>query len=365
MLVIGTISESLLYFCFSILVGSFLLYLVPSSYRPDIKVPKGALMTATGGIAILSFIPVLQVILFLYQDIGLARTFQSVLYTFEVGKAWILTFIISNLLFIFIVWFDFRKKSINAIVGMGFTFILILTLGWASHASSLDLWKGLLTHTLHFVAVTVWVGILFVVSWFSKNHSNWLNFLKWFTPVAVVCFLVTAISGFFLMKFVIDFKDYANAWMLPYGQALLIKHLLIIPLMAYAFINSILIRKKINGDKDFNPVPWTKAESVIVYLIFSATAVLGQQAPPHDIETFLASGGPSKIFDLLYQGGITREMDVVINFELNSFMLLVLGLLFISLIILSLIKKAPPLFSFIMGVLCVLSLYLSLILSVQ
>ena len=45
------------------------------------------------------------------------------------------------------------------------------------------------------------------------------------------------------MTIVVDYKDYANSWMLPYGQALLIKHLLIIPLLAYAFINSVLIRK--------------------------------------------------------------------------------------------------------------------------
>ena len=71
------------------------------------------------------------------------------------------------------------------------------------------------------------------------------------------------------MTVVIDYKDYANAWMLPYGQALLIKHLLIIPLLAYAFINSILIRKKIKNNDSFNPRPWTKAESLIVFLIFS------------------------------------------------------------------------------------------------
>ncbi|WP_428910011.1 copper resistance D family protein [Niallia sp. Krafla_26] len=364
MILVGAISESLLYFCFSILVGSFLLYLVPSPYRPDIHVPKGALMLATGGIAILSFFPVLQLILYLYQDIGFSQTFQSVLFTFEVGKAWILTYLISNFLFIFIVWFDVRKKRINALVGMGLTFILILALGWASHASSLYPWKGFLTHTIHFVAVTVWVGILFAISWFSKSHSNWLPFLKWFTPVAIACFLVTALSGLVLMNFVIDFTDYAKAWMLPYGQALLIKHLFIIPLLAYAFINSILIRKKIKNDKSFNPIPWTKAESIIVYLIFSATAVLGQQSPPHEIEISLATG-PSKLFDLFYQGVITRDMDVVIHFGFNSLILLVFGLLFIGLILLSFVKKAPPLFSFIMGVLCVLSLYLSLMVSVQ
>ena len=63
-----------------------------------------------------------------------------------------------------------------------------------------------ISHTTHFTAVSVWVGILFVVSWFSKNHSNWLNFLKWFTPVAIVCFVSTIITGLILMTVVVDLK---------------------------------------------------------------------------------------------------------------------------------------------------------------
>lgn len=59
-------------------------------------------MIATGGITIFSFFPVLKLILYLYYDIGLAQTFDSVLFTFEVGKAWVFTYILSNLLFVFV-----------------------------------------------------------------------------------------------------------------------------------------------------------------------------------------------------------------------------------------------------------------------
>ena len=67
-------------------------------------------MMAASGIAIFSFIPVLQLILFVYRGMGLLQAFQSVLFTFEVGKAWILTFLLSSFLFIFIVWFDHTKN---------------------------------------------------------------------------------------------------------------------------------------------------------------------------------------------------------------------------------------------------------------
>ncbi|MFD6440611.1 copper resistance D family protein [Peribacillus sp. NPDC060186] len=363
MFMIGVISDALLYLCFSLLIGSFLLYLVPSPYRPDINVPKGALMIATGGIAIFSFIPVLKLILYLFNDIGLAQTFHSVLFTFEVGKAWVITYIISNLLFVFLVWFDYRKKALYAYIGIALTFTLILALGWSSHASSYDQVKGFFNHTAHFTAVSVWVGILIVVSWFSKNHSNWLNFLKWFTPVALFCFVSTIVTGLFLMTFVVEFKDYPNSWMLPYGQALLVKHLLIIPLMIYAVINSLLIKKKLKKDINFNPIPWTKVESIVILLIFSATAALGQQSPPH--ETTVTSEEISKIFTLFYQGQFQPEMTVQLVLNSTSMSLILLALLFFVLSIFSFIKKASAFVSFFMCILLVLCVYLSLILGIQ
>ena len=208
MLIIGIISQALLYLCFALSLGSFIIHLVPNTHRPNINVPKGALMMATGGIAIFSFFPVLQLILYLSPDIGFVQTLKSVLFTFEVGKAWIFTYILSNILFIFVIWFDYRKKALYAYIGIAFTFILILALGWSSHASSYDQVWGFISHTTHFTAVSIWIGMLIVVSWFSTNHSNWLNFLKWFTPVAIACFVITMITGLILMTFVVDFEDY-------------------------------------------------------------------------------------------------------------------------------------------------------------
>ncbi|WP_235848509.1 copper resistance D family protein [Litchfieldia alkalitelluris] len=203
-----------------------------------------------------------------------------------------------------------------------------------------------------------------MISWFSTSKENWLTFLKWFTPVAITCFLITIGTGLFLMTLVVDFKDYTDAWMLSYGQALLIKHLLIIPLLAFAFINSVLMRKRLSKDKEFNPKPWIKAESIILLFIFSATAALGQQSPPHDIETALATSGPARLFDLLYQGQIERGLNVVLSFNSISNSLLGLAVLFLAMTILSFVKKAPTAISFIMSIFMVLTFYLAIMLSV-
>ena len=346
-------------------MGSFILHTVPKDVRPEIIVPKKVLLITLIGIALLSFIPSLQLILAFYKDIGLSVTIQSVIFTFEIGKAWLITVFFAIILFIYLILFDIRRKESYSYVGIIITIGLIIAMGWASHASSQVGFSGFVAHSFHFLAVSTWIGILLIVGWFATDYNNWLNFLKWFSPVAITCLLVTIGTGLYLMNVVVEFKDYANAWKLTYGQALLLKHILIIPLLTFAFINSILIRKRLKNVENFNPRPWTKVESLVVLFLFVATSVLGQTSPPHDIATTFAMEGPAKLFDLLYPGSITRDLDVVLVFGVNNISLLVLALLFIGLTIIAFIKKAPAILSFIMSVLSVITIYLSLMFSIQ
>ncbi len=357
------IGEILLYLCLSLLIGSFLIALVPSSYRPEVNIPRSVQVIATVGIGIFSFAPVLLLIVNLSESMGLSQTLQTVLLTFEIGKAWVFTFLVVNLLFIFIVWFDDRKSPIYSYIGIIFVVIIIMGLGWASHASSLDQFSGFFIHTSHFLAVSIWVGILLVVSWFSKDHSNWLKFLRWFSPVAVSCFSITIVSGLVLMTFVVEFNEYTNAWMLPYGQLLLLKHILIIPLLIYAGFNSILIKKKLLKNHDFNPLPWARVESILILVIFAITAALGQQSPPSD--STLKSEGPSKLFNFFYQGQFQQGMSVELVANATSLSLLLLAILLVALTVYSFLKKAPVIVTFILSILFVFSSYLALILSIQ
>src|SRR3954470_14138301 len=160
MFIAGIVSEALLYSCFSILLGSFILSLIPKTARPDIKIRKSVLLGATLGIALFSFLPVLKIVLYLYEDLGLAYTLKSVLTNFEVGKTWISTVLISLILFIYLIPIKLERKPLFALTGLAFTLILIANLGWSSHAASLSKFAGLLTHSAHFLAITTWVGIL-------------------------------------------------------------------------------------------------------------------------------------------------------------------------------------------------------------
>ncbi|WP_258000308.1 copper resistance D family protein [Bacillus sp. Marseille-P3661] len=320
-------------------------------------------MASIVGIAIFSFFPVLQLVLYLSPNIGFIQTLTSILLTFEVGKAWLFTFIPSIILFLFVIWFDYRNKPLNAWIGIFLTFILILALGWSSHATAYKQLWGFFNHTTHFTAVSVWIGILFVISWFSFNHTNWLNFLKWYTPVAVICLVCTIVTGLIIMTFVVDLKEYPTSWMIPYGQALLIKHILIIPLLTYAMINGFLIKKKLMNDVQYNPIPWARTESMIILLIFSVTSVLGQQSPPHEMN--VSSEEVSRIFLLLYQGQFQPETTVQLEPNPTSLSLCVLAALSCAMIVMSYIKKMPAIVSFLTSILLVVCVYLSLILSIH
>ncbi|WP_144509806.1 copper resistance D family protein [Bacillus sp. FJAT-22090] len=360
-----TISEALLYMCFALLMGSYIFTLFPADLKPKIVVPKTAKIWAVAGIILFSFMPLLDLVIFLYDDYGLFQSLKSIIFTFEVGKSWLFMAIITLILGLYIYFFDRKTAAIYSIVGIILLFVLIGGVGWSSHASSIYPVRGFLTHFTHFASVVIWVGVLMVISWFSTNTENWLRFLKWFHIVALYCFSIVIITGLSLMTFSMEWSAYPDSWMLSYGQSLLIKHLLIIPLIGYAFINGIVMKKKLQKDADFDPRPWTRIEFFIILLIFTATAALSQQSPPSNLAHILSSEGISPLFALFYDGAVQPSLNVQFTPEFDGVLLGFVAFLFLIVSILSFFKKMPPIFSFIMSILVVISAYLAILLSVH
>lgn len=359
------LSESLLYLCFSLLMGIFIIQFIPERSKPEIFIPKRLIQLAVLGIVFFSLAPVIRIILFLYEDIGLIMTMQNVLGGFEVGKAWNFTVIISIFFYLFVSLFTVLKSKVLSGISLAFTLTLLLALGWASHAASFTNWSGFVFHTLHFLAVTVWIGLLLIVGWFAKNQENWLSYLKWFTPLAISCFLLISGTGLFLMTLVIDVNEYTDAWMVPYGQALLVKHLTVIPVLFFAFINGFWIRRKLTRHEKVDPLPWLKFESILLFFTFVSTGILGQQEPPHSITITLGGNGPSKIFDYFYSDVIDPSMHLQFGFNTINILFFVVGVIFLWLIAYSFKKETPSIVPFFMGMFSVLSIYFGLMSSFQ
>lgn len=320
-------SEGLLYICFAILTGALLLRLVPEDRRPSVHVPNSLMLACAIAIPILSFIPIHRLAMLYAADFELtyAAMLRSMLLDVNTGKAWVWTLIGSIGLACLFGLKVFRNDRQMPKVSLIVTFLLIIWLGYASHASSLFTFKGLLTHSAHFFAVSVWIGILFVVSWFSKDDANWPAFLRWFSPVAIGAVVLTLLAGFALMTFTTT--NYVSAWILPYGQMLLIKHLLILPLLLFAYTNGFGYQKMIKRNPSFRPKRWLQAESIIAMLILAVTGILGQQAPPHNVTETLQSVSPSPLFTALYQGSYSPDISLQLSFQIESMLMLSAALL--------------------------------------
>lgn len=167
------------------------------------------------------------------------------------------------------------------------------------------------------------------------------------------------------MTLVIDVNEYEDAWMVPYGQALLMKHLTIIPVLFFAFINGFWIRRKLRRKEQINTIAWLKFESILLFFTFVSTGVLGQQEPPHSIEITLAGSGPSAIFDYFYSGVIDPSMSLQFGLNTINILFFIVAIIFMWLIMYSFRKKTPAVVPFFMGMLSVLSLYFGLMASIQ
>ncbi|WP_433956688.1 copper resistance D family protein [Cytobacillus horneckiae] len=289
----------------------------------------------------------------------MSLTLQNIFSSFEIGKAWSFTLLFS-IVFYFIISVFWRDSRSFFLLSIFFTVILIISYSWASHPASLSQWSGLINHFIHFTSVCVWVGILFLVGWFSKDTSNWLSFLRWYTPLSIICLSFTMISGFFIMTMIIDFSEYTSSWLVNYGQSLLIKHIFIIPIFLFAFTNSFLVKRRLKSEKAFNPIPWVRAEGILLLCIFTATSVLSQQEPPHDIETTVKSMGISPFLALLNSSITIDTVSVQLQFTLTTMLLFSLALVFLFTTFLAFKKRVSAYISVLLGLLSALSIYLAL-----
>jgi copper resistance protein D len=350
------IAEFAQYLVFSILVGSVVLQFVPETKKPKIELAKSVYLLCCLGIIIFSFVPLLQVILFFKESVGITTATLSVLTDFQIGRAWIAICVLSLLVWIMI-YFN-RDKIMQALC----LILMIVAVGSASHVASLSFVSGSYTHSIHFLMVTIWVGVLLHVAWFSKNQTNWASFLKWFTPLASFCVLIILISGFILMFFVDQPKEYINSWAIPYGRMLLLKHISIVPVITFAIINGILA-KKTTVLSNFDPRPWVKGESLLLMIVFYCTAVMGTLSPPHEVERGLQSQTKPTWIEWILAKNELAGLQIELSPTLPSILLIIMSFIFLIMVVVS-FRKVPPIVASILGVSFIITFYLGLMFSV-
>ena len=288
------ISEPLLYLGYAVLAGITLLTLVPGTKKPLVKFPVWLGPAAAVIVALCAFIPILQIIMFFKEDVGLSQSFKAVMFSFKEGERYAWVAVLSILMAVLTVIVN-RRPQAGVRWLMPFCLLGIsAAMSSFNHAASLFGFKGELAFFGHFTAMAIWTGTLLIVGWFTKGGEGWSAFLKWFHPLAILCVLIVIGSGLFLMSGVTP--DLVNSWVVPYGQALLIKHILIVPLLVFAFMNGSLMKRKLLRDPGFSAARWVRSEGILLWLIYIVTGYMNQQPAPHDLTVSLTASDAADTF---------------------------------------------------------------------
>lgn len=344
------VSDMLLYLAFAFAAGGIALKFVPASHKPTLADSRWLLVVSVVGIAVFSAAPAIELALFLENGEGFFPSFFSTLLDYRVGNGWVITVLFSVLLGV-TVYYNGSKQMAALYAGL-----LILTVGFYSHVSTVNLWGGFASHSAHFLALSLWGGILLHVAWFAKETRDWGRFLDWFTPFAFACVAVLLASGVVIMLFFVDLADYADSWALPYGQWLLLKHLSILPLLAAAMANGFLNKRRLYERA------WLRAESLLLLLTLALTAFMSKEAPPHNVNETFRSEGAAPLLEGL-KGPQYFPIDATFAVSVNGLLLLAVSLACLGMIILGFKRNLSGWFSVLLGIGFIFSAYAGLMLN--
>lgn len=347
-LIVG--SQFLLYASLSVVMGTMIMQCIPTTYRPGFQIAPKWLVFSVVVIPIAAFLPNLQLLSILMPQFGLLDSLWMIVSKYKVGHAWLATFAFSLLLLV-LVRLAIKKASTSLYVSSIFVLMAIIAaIGYASHAGSMAGIAGSFLDFIHLLAVSVWLGILVIVGYFSTDTKNWSAFLQWFSPTALAAFTSVAISGVLMMEVIVP--KYVTSWAGTYGQFLFIKHVLLVPLAIIILANGLLIKLKINQPL-FEPRTWVKIELTLLAAILVVTAIFTEQQPPNfTVEAI------SPFFELFYQNSVATGMQAYLQMTGIGIIFFVLTAVFIGLTMVSYLKQLPTIFAAAMIIATALCFYM-------
>ncbi|MCL7747390.1 copper resistance D family protein [Halalkalibacter alkaliphilus] len=353
---IDSIANVLLYTCFSLLMGFLFLYALPNQYRPNLLEPKNLMKGIIILIPVLLLVPVIRVVLTLYKQfsVPLFEAIGTVVLEYSTGQAFVLSSIISIIL---IAYYTNLKGSWIAVL---LVLLLIVLASWSSHGAAVAGMFGFIGNTLHLVAVSIWIGTLAVVGWFAYDWKDPRLFTRWFSAVAFAAVAIIIASGFMLMAAIVP--EYVQSWLLTYGQLLLIKHLLFLPLLVFGLHHFLLGMRnavdKVKVTKSF------RIESMIALLVFGVSAFMTEQTPPHEVAQTLQTESVSPLMQLFLTGPISIGA-ITLSVSILSISLFVLGFfvfIYATWILIKSLHVNKSVFAFAVSIVL---LYLTLMFSVE
>ncbi|MDQ0207460.1 copper resistance D family protein [Alkalicoccobacillus murimartini] len=355
-MIIVQLSNIFLYIAFAFVSGYYILKLIPEQYQPTISLKKQSVESMLISIPILLAVPTMNVITTLTSQFGSTwpDAISSVLFTYATGQALLFASIITVSMLLIQRAEKQASQLTNYLLLIG-TVLLMLSASWASHGASIAGWMGFISTFIHFLSVAAWIGPLFVMGWFASQLPDSQKLHKWFSPVAAGAVLLLSLSGLFLVTRVT--QDYFNGWLLSYGQFLLVKHLLYLPLLFFGFRHLVLLSLKKPRLSGAQLQRSFKAESIIAFFIFLVTGFMSELEPPHEVLRTLQSEPVSWVTQWFIQEPLSQYQLLSFSPGPIGFVLLYLAIIFLLAGLAIMLLTRGAFFSSLMMALLFISLY--------
>lgn len=322
--------ETLLYLSFALTGGYILLLFVPERSKPQLKVSFDLFQYGLLAIPVFSFMSILRTSFILREFAETMPYYELlliVLKDYKYGNAWIWILISATAMYILSQLFQKKIQRFKWLLSL-LWLLTILAHGWASHPAGFSSW-GFLYQSVHVGAVSVWLGVLILVAWYTRGALKWKPFVRWYTPMAIGSMVLILLAGLGMMYILVD--GYIRSWGINYGEALLLKHLVFLPLLLLAFMNGFLSKVTNQGTDERKLIWWLRAETIIALVILAITAYMGMQEPPHEGE--FEDPAPSRLFSWLH--GEVDLLTMKWHWSFSSIGLIFVGIAALSLLIAS------------------------------
>lgn len=361
---IESISKALSYVCLALLTGALLFKAISPKHRPQFHYPLKWMLIAALVFPLLAFSSIARTTMVLMErfQYSFPEMLFQVVFTFEIGQSWLFTLFFSFLLFVLLLSAGQEISRTLAITGLLGVLVIILSQTYTGHPASLTTWGGFINHAFHYIAISLWIGSVFIAGWFTKDSDRWAAYVRWFTPFAIICVGIVIASGLLMTQYISS--EFMRSWALTYGQALLLKHILIVPLLVYGLMNGFLMKRRLDRSANHQPHQWLRAESFAALFIFAVTSFLIVQSPPHDMSQTLMFLEPSPMFEWFHPVSVEPAMLVGLGWSSVGMLFVSLSIVFLTLMLWSYTRQSNAYLTLIYALGFTLSFYVAVMLSI-
>ncbi|WP_078391400.1 copper resistance D family protein [Shouchella patagoniensis] len=326
---IEPVLNGLLYTLLALLAGVFVIQLVPKERGVSKQPAPLTVMLLILGVPLIfsGYLLRLAVTYASFFSISYADAVLTVMNEHIIGVSFLVIIGTSITMTLIYLLMEKKQKALAAGINIVLVLVLIAAVSFSSHSASITGIQGIVSNGIHLFAMSFWIGPLFMVSLYGSSLKDPQKFHQWFSSLAGFCLLLLITSGFIMMGEIAP--EYVNSWMLTYGQLLLIKHILFIPLLIFGFRHLLSLSGKGAKLSTEEQQRSFRIEAIIALLVFSVTAGLTETEPPHNVLRTLQSEPMSPIMDIFLNEALLENQLIAFSPSIGAIFLLVAAGIFL------------------------------------